>query len=79
MTLADTKHLFHVDNLVRTMTELKGKVNDLKPMYGAMFHDLLVNYTHWGWMDIDTVMGDLSPLMQQLRQYDVVSYPDGEV
>ena len=55
------------------------KVPDFKPMYGAMFHDLLSDYTHWGWMDIDTVMGDLSPLIAHLRHYDVVSFPDSSV
>ena len=48
-------------------------------MYGALFHDLLSDYTHWGWMDTDTVMGDLSPLIEHLKHYDVVTYPDGMV
>ena len=50
---------------------------DLKPLLGAMFQDILVNYTHWGWIDIDTVFGDFEPLIDALESYDVVSFPDG--
>ena len=61
------------------MNGARGKLPDMKPMYGAMFHDLLTSYTHWGWMDIDMVMGDLSPLIKQLRHYDVDTFPDAGV
>ena len=53
------------------------KMNDLKPLYGAMLADVLAPYTHWGWIDIDCLFGDLSPLLVALRDYDVVAYPDG--
>ena len=53
------------------------KVPDLKPLFGGMFADMLVNHTHWGWIDIDIIFGDMSPLVTALRQYHVVSYPDG--
>ena len=43
---------------------------------GAMFHDLLKDYTHWGWFDIDAIVGDLSPLLDACRKYDVVTFPD---
>ena len=48
----------------------------LKPLYGAMFLDLLEPYTHWGWVDADLVFGDLSPLVAAARKFDVVTYPD---
>ena len=53
------------------------KASDLKPFCGAMFRDLLLRYTHWGWVDIDVIFGDLSPLIEALRHYDVVTFPDG--
>ena len=37
----------------------------------------LAGYTHWGWIDIDCLFGNLDPLLQHLRQYDVVAYPGG--
>ena len=42
-----------------------------------MFRDHLLHYTHWGWIDIDSIFGDLSPMMEHLRHYDLVTYPDG--
>ena len=42
-----------------------------------MFADLLRGYTHWGWIDLDVILGDLSPMLEDLKHYDVVTYPDG--
>ena len=42
-----------------------------------MFAELLVDYTHWGFIDLDIVPGDLSPMLEDLKHYDVVTYPDG--
>ena len=53
------------------------KVADLKPLYGAMFEDVIANYTHWGWLDIDSIFGDFTPLIDALEDYDIVTYPDG--
>ena len=53
------------------------KMNDVKPLYGAMLRDMLAPYTHWGWSDIACLLGDLQPLLDTLRHYDVVAYPDG--
>jgi hypothetical protein len=49
----------------------------LKPILGGMFWDYLQDYTHWGWIDVDSIMGDMSKLMEDLRHYDIVSYMDG--
>ena len=59
-----------------TKDNLAGKLPDIKPMYGAIFKDLLASYTHWGWIDIDVVvMGNVNYLLQQLQRFDVVTFP----
>lgn len=35
-------------------------LSDLKPFYGKVFDELLDGYTHWGWVDWDLLLGDLS-------------------
>ena len=51
------------------------KMPDLKPYTGGMFPDLLSGYTHWGWIDIDVIFGDLSPVVDAVKKYDVVTFP----
>ena len=63
--------------LANELYTLAGKVPELKPLYGVMFQDLLVHYTHWGWMDIDVILGDLTPLVHALARHDVATFPDG--
>lgn len=60
------------------MEDLKGgsKKGDLGPMYGAMFEDYLKDYSHWGWFTFDSFFGDLSPLIKDLKTFDVVTYPN---
>jgi len=54
------------------------KFNDIKPLYGTMFEDVLEGATHWGWIDLDMLLGDLrSALLPYLPQYDVITFPDG--
>ncbi|CAE7236264.1 SLC8A2 [Symbiodinium pilosum] len=55
------------------------KGNDLKPLYGALFQDELVPFSHWGWTDLDMVWGRLDEFLtpQLLAEYDVISAPDG--
>ncbi|ABJ62523.1 hypothetical protein PUV52_03740 [Leuconostoc mesenteroides] len=36
------------------------KLTDYKPLYGQLFQETLKSYSHWGYFDIDTVLGDLS-------------------
>eukprot|EP00929_Paragymnodinium_shiwhaense_P033671 TRINITY_DN18450_c0_g1_i10.p1 TRINITY_DN18450_c0_g1~~TRINITY_DN18450_c0_g1_i10.p1 ORF type:complete len:898 (+),score=161.13 TRINITY_DN18450_c0_g1_i10:232-2925(+) len=57
------------------------KGNDLKAVYGALFAQELVNYTHWGWTDLDIFWGDLRPFLPEdvLTEYDVFTAPDGFV
>ena len=38
------------------------KLCDYRPYFGIIFSDLLKGYTHWGWCDLDLVLGNvLSP------------------
>ena len=39
------------------------KVNDLKPMYGEIFADLLAEFGWWGHLQEDVVLGDLLALL----------------
>lgn len=48
------------------------KLCDYKPTYGAIFEDLMSEYTHWGYCDSDIVFGDLCKFLTQerLSNYD---------
>lgn len=48
------------------------KLCDYKPAYGAIFEDLLTEYTHWGHCDSDVVFGNLSKFItdERLSTYD---------
>lgn len=48
------------------------KLCDYKPAYGAIFEDLLSEYTHWGHCDSDVVFGNLSKFItnERLDVYD---------
>ena len=63
--------------LARELYSIPGKVPELKPLYGSMFQDLLMHYTHWGWLDIDVILGDLAPLLHAIKHHDVATFPDG--
>ena len=51
------------------------KINDLKPMFGEAFADLLRPYEWWGYLQEDLLVGEmarcLSPAM--LQEYDVIN------
>lgn len=51
------------------------KLCDLKPFYGIVHKDLIKNYTHWGFGDIDLCYGDLSILINEkrLNKYDLLT------
>ena len=48
------------------------KLCDYKPTYGAIFEDLLKEYTHWGYCDSDVIFGDLRKFLtdELLAEYD---------
>ena len=52
------------------------KSSDLRLLYGGMFADTLVDYTHWGWVDVNCIYGDLSDMVSKLGEFDVVTYPN---
>lgn len=51
------------------------KLCDLKPFYGKVFEDYLVNYDYWGYGDLDVLYGNLFPfIMPYMREeIDVIS------
>ena len=68
--------MVEVSNIIFTSSR---KSADIKPFTGGIFSDLLSEYTHWGWIDIDVIYGDLSPVAAAVKKYDVVTYPDTRV
>lgn len=50
------------------------KLCDLKPAYGFIFEDYVVDYRFWGHCDVDTLMGDLSSFItdDMLNTYDKI-------
>jgi hypothetical protein len=50
---------------------------NIKAPLGGMFADYLHEYTHWGWVDLDTVMGDMSKMIDDLKQYHIAIYTEG--
>lgn len=51
------------------------KFCDLKPFYGIIHKSELLEYTHWGFGDLDLCYGDLSLIIneERLRKYDLVT------
>ena len=51
------------------------KINDLKPMLGEAFADLLRPYDWWGYLQEDLLVGDLTQCLSPalLRTYDVIN------
>jgi hypothetical protein len=45
---------------IRDILMHTNKVSNFRPAHGHMFEHLLHDYTHWGWVDTDTILGDLS-------------------
>ena len=55
-------------------------VAEYKPTFGSVFASYLKAYTHWGYCDLDMVIGNLPLFIEQaeLDSYDVVSYSFGD-
>ena len=53
---------------------------EFKPAIGHIFSDLLENYSHWGYSDLDIVFGDLVRWItpDELTDYDIVTYGHGD-
>ena len=78
------KHIA-TENLSELITEKLGiavnisnplKLCDLKPAYGFIFNDQLVNYDYWGFCDLDLIPGNLIKYIQPLYEADkdVISF-----
>ena len=50
------------------------KVNDLKPMWGVVFADMLARYAWWGYLQEDLLLGDLRAFLTPalLATHDVI-------
>jgi len=53
---------------------------EYKPTFGHVFAEYLVEYSHWGYSDLDIVFGDLSRWItaDELNDYDIVTYGYGD-
>jgi hypothetical protein len=51
------------------------KVCDFKPLFGKIFEDYLINYSYWGFCDLDIVFGNISDFFNhQIKlKYDLIS------
>jgi len=56
------------------------KICDYKPTYGDVFKKELVDYSYWGYCDIDLVLGDASKFItdEVLKRYDKINI-DGHI
>lgn len=54
--------------------------DELKPLYGSLFHDYLLGYSHWAFADINILSGRMSTLVTRdiLRTFDVYSISHGD-
>lgn len=51
------------------------KINELKPLFGDIFKDLLTPYDYWGWCDLDIIWGRLRQFLNEdlLNKFDVIT------
>ena len=56
-------------------------IAEYKPTFGTVFEDFLGDYSHWGYADLDMVMGNLMLFMEraELESEDVVTYAFGDM
>ena len=55
-------------------------VAEYKPTFGSVFAHYLKAYTHWGYCDLDMVIGNLPVFLEreELQKHDIVSYTFGD-
>ena len=53
---------------------------EYKPAFGVVFEDFLTGYSHWGYCDLDMVIGNLPLFLEhdELFDNDVVRYTFGD-
>ena len=55
-------------------------VAEYKPAFGTVFADFLTNYTHWGYSDLDVVLGHVNRFVErsELLDHHIVTYSFGD-
>ena len=55
-------------------------IAEYKPAFGSIFQEELSGYTHWGFSDLDVMMGDVARFVSrsELRDYHIVTYSFGD-
>jgi len=53
---------------------------EYKPAFGHIFADYLKDYSHWGYSDLDVVLGDMTRWIsnEEWNDYDIVTYGFGD-
>lgn len=53
---------------------------ELRPSFGTVFEEYLQGYTHWAYLDVDQILGDLPAWMSldEFMDYDLVTYCAGD-
>lgn len=55
------------------------KINDTKPAFPDIFQEYVKDYEFVGWYDIDTLLGDVTRLIEPyLEEYDIISFGENE-
>lgn len=72
MNLDEIKKLILEKTELHYNNDTPYKLCDFKPIYGKIFEDFLIEYTHWGHCDLDMIYGDLSKYINNdiLTKYD---------
>jgi hypothetical protein len=55
-------------------------IAEYKPTFGSVFEDFLSDYSHWGYADLDMILGNVPLFMEreELEQQDIVTYAFGD-
>mmetsp|Transcript_57675 Transcript_57675/g.132409 ORF Transcript_57675/g.132409 Transcript_57675/m.132409 type:complete len:601 (-) Transcript_57675:395-2197(-) len=55
-------------------------VAEYKPAYGSIFNEWFGNYTHWGYSDMDVVLGQVARFIErsELQDHQIVTYSFGD-
>jgi len=55
-------------------------VAEYKPAYGSIFGEWLYNYSHWGYSDMDIVLGQVARFVEraELAEHHIVTYSFGD-
>lgn len=62
-------------NVKLNLNQQTYKVCDLKASYGHLFEDFLLNYSFFGFYDIDTIFGDVNHFINPyLFDFDIISF-----